>query len=96
MPVCRGLLAIGTVVLPLVRVPATLLALEEPTLFELPLPFFRAVVAVDLGVVAAVLPDPFKPIGLRNLSSGLVERLEDSVVVCRGAVTVSPASMSSV
>lgn len=52
-----------------------------------------------LGVVVAggraVVPDlPFKLIGLRNRKSGFVDLLDDSVVVCKGVVTVSPSRYS--
>ena len=91
MLLCLGLVDIG-VFLPLVLVLVTLGTVGEVGLFKFP---FLLVVVGDLGVVL-VLPELLKPIGLRNLSKGFVDFLDDSVVVCKGVVIVSPSSAISV
>lgn len=90
-PPCRGLVDIGAA-LPFDLPFVTLGTDGAVGLFRLP--FLRGVVG-GFGVVP-VLPELFKLIGLRNLSNGFVDLLDDSVVVCRGTVTVSPPSKSSV
>lgn len=93
MPLCLGLVDIGALALPLVLAPPVALGTDgEVVLLEFPL---LRVVVDGLGVVLA-LPEPGFKLGLRNLSRGFVDLLEDSVVVCRGVVTVSPPSASSV
>lgn len=63
-------------------------------LFKLP-DRLGVVVCGGLGVVAD-LPLAFRLRGLRNLKSGFVDLRDDSVVVCKGVVSLSKYSVNGV
>lgn len=92
MPLCLGLVDTGRLILPLFLPLVAFETVGTVGLFKFP---FLLVVVGGLGVVLLLLEDD-RLIGLLNLNRGFVDLLEDSVVVCRGDVTVSPPSTSSV
>lgn len=88
----RVLVDTGGVALVFVRPLVTLGTVGALGLFKFP--DRLGVVLVGGLEVVTDLPLLFKLMGLRNLKSGFVDLLDESVVVCRGVVTVSPSKYS--
>jgi len=88
----RVLVDTGGVALLFVRPLVTLGIVGALGLFKFP--DRLGVVVVDGLEVVTDLPLLVKLMGLRNLRSGFVDLLDDSVVVCKGVVLVSPSTYS--